>query len=112
MRRGEIWWADLGPAQGSQPAKKRPVLVLQANSFNESLIATVIVAVITSNMRLALAPGNVSLSKRASKLDHPSVVNVSQVATMNKTALTERVGSLNAESMDLVDSGLRLSLNL
>ncbi|GBD84027.1 mRNA interferase MazF6 [bacterium BMS3Abin02] len=112
MRRGEIWWADLGPARGSEPAKRRPVLIVQADPFTASHIATVIAAVITSNLRLADAPGNVRLSKRASKLGKPSVVNVSQVVTLNKTALTEPVATLPTEVTLEVDAGLRLVLGL
>lgn len=112
MRRGEIWWADLGRAAGSSPAKRRPVLVVQADSFNDSQITTVMVAVVTSNQRLADAPGNVSISRRSSKLKQVSVVNVSQIATVNKDALADRVSSLDVETMDRIDAGLRLSLGL
>ena len=112
MQRGEIWWADLGPAVGSSPAKRRPVLVVQADPFNASRIKTVLAAVITSNVRLGDAPGNVVLSRRQSKLAKGSVVNVSQVVTMDRGALTERVSSLARDTMDTVDDGLRLSLDL
>ena len=112
MQRGEIWWANLGPVVGSSPAKRRPVLVVQAESFNASRIKTVLAAVITSNVRLGDAPGNVTLSRHQSKLAKSSVVNVSQVVTMDKSALPERVSSLAKDTMDAVDDGLRLSLNL
>ncbi len=112
MQRGEIWWANLGPVVGSSPAKRRPVLVVQAESFNASRIKTVLAAVITSNVRLGDAPGNVALSRRQSKLAKSSVVNVSQVVTMDKSALTGRVSSLAKDTMDAVDDGLRLSLDL
>ena len=112
MQRGDIWWANLGKPQGSAPAKRRPVLVVQADSFNESRIGTVMVAAITSNPRLAAAPGNVAVSKRASKLKEDSVVNISQVVTIDKSALTDRVSSLNARVMREVDDGFRLSLSL
>ncbi len=112
MQRGEIWWADLEPVVGSSPAKRRPVLVVQAESFNASRIKTVLAAVITSNVRLGDAPGNVALSRRQSKLAKSSVVNVSQVVTMDKSALTGRVSSLAKDTMDAVDDGLRLSLDL
>jgi mRNA interferase MazF len=112
MQRGEIWWADLGPIRDSAPAKRRPVLVVQADPFNASQIQTVMAAVITSNLKLAEAPGNVSLSKRISKLSRRSVVNVSQVVTLDKQALTERISSLSRSTMDAVDAGLRLALDL
>jgi len=112
MRRGDIYWADLGTAHGSAPAKRRPVLVVQADSFNASNISTVVGAVITSNTRLSAAPGNVTLPRSTSQLPKDSVVNVSQVVTMDKTALTEHVSSLDRETMDEVAAGLRLVLNL
>ena len=112
MQRGEIWWADLGPIRGSRPARHRPVLVVQADSFNASRIRTVLAAVITSNVRLVDAPGNVALSKRTSKLGKQSVVNVSQIVTLDRAMLTERVSSLNDAAMATVDDGLRLSFSL
>lgn len=112
MRRGEIWWAALPEPVGSGPGMKRPVLVIQANPFNESRIATVIVAIITSNLALAEAPGNVRLAKTDSGLPKPSVVNVSQVLTIDQTLLTERLRVLPSQVMERVNLGLRLSLGL
>lgn len=112
MQRGDIWWADLGRSQGSAPVKRRPVLVVQADSFDKSRISTVMVAAISSNAGLGAAPGNVVLPKRTSKLKEDSVGNVSQVVTIDKSALTDRVSSLSASTMREVDDGLRLSLNL
>jgi mRNA interferase MazF len=112
MQRGEIWWADLGPATGSSPAKRRPVLVVQADSFNASRIGTVLAAVIISDLRLGDAPGNVALSKRKSKLAKASVVNISRIVTLDKGTLTERVSSLDDTTMRAVDDGIRLSLSL
>jgi mRNA interferase MazF len=112
MQRGEIWWADLGPATGSSPAKRRPVLVVQADSFNASRIGTVLAAVIISDLRLGDAPGNVTLSKRKSKLAKASVVNISRIVTLDKGTLTERVSSLDDTTMRAVDDGIRLSLSL
>ena len=112
MRRGDIWWADLRPPHGSSPAKRRPVLVVQADSFNTSRISTVIAAVVTSNLRLATAPGNVALPKRVSKLPRDSVVNVSQIVTVDKSALTEQVSSLEPDTMNEISTGLRLLLDV
>ena len=112
MRRGEIWWASLPSPTGSEPGFRRPVLIVQADPFNESKIATVIVAAITSNTSLAAAPGNVTLSRRASGLPKPSIVNVSQVATVDKGRLTARVRALSKDLMDSVDEGLRLVLSV
>ena len=110
MRRGEIWWADLPAPVGSGPGYRRPVLVLQSNVFNASRIATVIVAAITSNLDLARAPGNVRLGRRQTRLAKESVVNVSQIATLDRRILTKRVASLSSETMHRVDAGVRLVL--
>ncbi|MHB8679388.1 MAG: type II toxin-antitoxin system PemK/MazF family toxin [Rudaea sp.] len=110
MKRGELWWASLPAPVGSGPGLRRPVLVVQSNPFNDSRIATVIVAVVTSNLALAAAPGNVRLGKPESGLPKPSVVNVSQLVTIDKSLLTSRIRALPAEPMRLVESGLRLVL--
>lgn len=91
---------------------RRPVLVIQSNPFNESRIATVIVAVITSNLALAEAPGNVRVGKSDSGLSKPSVVNVSQVLTIDRAFLTQRVRALPGQPMQQVEEGLRLVLGL
>jgi len=110
--RGEIWWASLPEPTGSEPGYRRPVLIVQDNAFNQSLIQTVIVVVITSNLDLAQAPGNVLLPRKATGLPRDSVVNVSQVVTIDKAFLSERVGSLSDEIQEAVDQGLRLVLYL
>lgn len=112
MQRGEIWWATLRHLRGSEPGYRRPVLVVQSDAFNHSRIQTVVVAMITSNTRLAKAPGNVSLTKRQSGLAKPSVVNVSQVVTLDKSYLSERVKKLPRAHQKEVDRGLRLVLSL
>jgi mRNA interferase MazF len=112
MRRGEIWWASLGEPQGSGAGFRRPVLIVQSNEFNESAIRTSICAAITSNMRLAEAPGNVRVTRRASGLPQESVVNVSQLLTLDKRMLTGKVGRLPAESLRDVDAGIMLVLAL
>jgi mRNA interferase MazF len=112
MRRGEVWWASLPSPTGSGPGFRRPVLVVQADSFNASAIRTVLVAVITSNTALAAAPGNVRLERKHSRLARSSVVNVSQVATLDRSLLTERVTNLPRRLMAAVDAGLKLALDL
>lgn len=112
MRRGEIWWASLPEPVGSGPGLRRPVLVVQSNPFNDSRISTVVVAVVTSNMALAEAPGNVRLGKTESGLPKPSVVNVSQIITIDRSLLTERVRTLNESIVQKVNEGLRLVLGL
>lgn len=112
MRRGEIWWATLRPPTGSEPGYKRPVLIVQNDDFNASKISTVIVIALTSNMALHAAPGNVLLSKRSTRLPKASVANVSQVLTLDKSFLTERVAKINPSVMREIDDGLRLVLSL
>jgi mRNA interferase MazF len=112
MRRGEIWWGSLPTPDGSGPGLRRPIVIVQSNPFNESQIATVIVAIITSNLGLAQARGNVRLSRSHSGLSRPSVVNVSQLITVDKRRLTERVTTLSPQVMSRVDEGIRLVLGL
>ena len=112
MKRGEIWWASLLDPAGSEPGYRRPVLIVQSDEFNRSGIRTVICAAITSNQNLAGAPGNVHLSTRASGLPKPSVVNVSQLISLDRTRLTERIKGIDTPSMLQVDDGLRLILTL
>jgi mRNA interferase MazF len=112
VKRGEVWWASLPAPTGSGPGYRRPVLVVQSNPFNESRIATVIVAVITSNLALAEAPGNVRLSKADSGLRRPSIVNVSQLITLDRSMLTGRVKAIPAVAQHRVDDGLRLVLGM
>ena len=110
MKRGEIWWASLPAPSGSGPGLRRPVLVVQSNPFNDSRIGTVIVAIVTSNLALAIAPGNVRLSRSDSGLPKPSVINVSQLITVDRSVLESRVRALAAGAMQQVDDGLRLVL--
>lgn len=110
MKRGEVWWASLPTPSGSGPGLRRPVLVVQASPFNESRIATVIVAVLTSDLARAEAPGNVRVPRVDSGLPRPSVVNVSQLFTIDRAVLTKRVRALPAATMKAVDAGLKLVL--
>ncbi|WP_277877197.1 MULTISPECIES: type II toxin-antitoxin system PemK/MazF family toxin [Nostocaceae] len=112
MYRGEIWWANLPDPVASEPGYRRPVLIIQDDTFNQSRISTVIVAVITSNIQLAAAPGNVLLPREASGLPRDSVVNVSQLLTIDKSFLVERVGALPDFLQEEVDEGLRIILYL
>ena len=112
MRRGEVWWASLSAPRGSGPGYRRPVVVIQSDPFNESRIRTVVVAVVTSNLRLADAPGNVFLDRRETGLPRDSVVNVSQALTLDKSFATEHVGTMPAQTMTAIDAGLRLVMGL
>lgn len=112
MKRGEVWWASLPAPTGSGPGFRRPVVVVQSNPFNQSRIATAIVAIVTSNLALADAPGNVRVGRAESGLTKPSVVNVSQLVTLDREQLTQRVRALPAETMRDIDEGLRLVLGI
>lgn len=112
MYRGEIWWASLPDPVGSEPAYRRPVLVVQDDTFTQSRISTVIVVIITSNTQLAEAPGNVLLPCAVSGLSRDSVANVSQIFTVDKTFLVERIGALPAYLQEELDEGLRTILYL
>ena len=112
MIRGEIWWVNLGIPYGSEPGFRRPVVVIQDDSFNRSKINTVIVASITTNLNLAEAPGNVFLEKGKSGLSKDGVVNISQITTIDKKRLAEKVCVLSQSSMSEIDYGLKLILNI
>ena len=112
MKRGEIWWASLPEPTGSGPGLRRPVVVISSNEFNKSLIKTCVVAVITSNLRLGEAPGNIYLSKKQSGLSKESVINVSQILTIDKSLLTEKVKFLPNKTILDLEIGLKLSLGL
>ena len=112
IRRGSVWWADLGDPVGSEPSLVRPVVVVSADSYNRSLISTVTVVSITSNVALAESPGNVRLAKGEGGLPKISVVNVTQVSTLDKSTLGERLGQLAPTRIAQLDDGLRVALAL
>jgi mRNA interferase MazF len=112
MERGEIWWAQLPDPTASEPDFRRPVVIIQSNAFNRSRIRTAIAVVLTSNLRLAEAPGNVLVPASESGLPKDSVVNVSQVITVDRTFLTEKCGRLPTKLIKSIDEGLRLALSL
>jgi mRNA interferase MazF len=112
MLKGEIWWANLPKPKMSGPGFKRPVLIIQADSFNKSKINTIICAVITSNVSLAKAPGNIHLKKSESKLPKESVINVSQIITIDKSLLSKYVSTLNKEIIKKVEYGLKIILDI
>ncbi len=112
MQRGDIWWAVLPDPIGSETGYRRPVLIVQSDTFTRSAIRTVLCAAVTSNLQLAAAPGNIRIAARSSGLPKPSVINVSQVSAIDRTFLKERIKTIDAELMRQVDDGLRLVLNL
>jgi len=110
IAQGEVWWADLGEPTGSEPGFRRPVVVVQGDAFNRSSLRTVVCVTLTSNLRWADAPGNVLLPARAAGLPKDSVANVSQLVTIDRDALTERVGGLSASNLELVLAGIEAVL--
>jgi mRNA interferase MazF len=112
MNRGEVWWADLAEPRGSEPGKRRPVLIVQDDSLTRSRLHTVMVVPITSNLKRAAAPGNVMLARSHSGLRVESVALACQVLTIDKEFLTSRVATLPSSSMARIDAGLRFTLAL
>ncbi len=107
---GEVWWADLPEPAGSEPGFRRPVVVVQGDALNRSRIATVVCVPLTSNVRWAEAPGNTLLTARATGLPKDSVANTSQIVTLERTVLTERVGKLPRAKVDLILAGIDVIL--
>lgn len=112
IRRGEIWWASLSSPRRSEPVFRRPVVVVQSDTFNGSRIGTVVAAAITSNLRLADAPGNIRLTRKESGLPKDSVINVSQIIAIDKAYLADPVHVLPDKKRRELDEGLRLVLSL
>lgn len=110
ISQGEVWWADLGEPRGSKPGFRRPILVVQGDGLNRSRMATVVCVAMTSNLKWASAPGNVLLSASATGLSKESVVNVSQIVTLDKSDLTERIGKVPKAKLELVLSGVDVVL--
>ncbi len=110
IAQGEIWWADLPAPTGSGPGFRRPVAVVQSDPLNQSRIATVVCVPLTSNLKWAVAPGNVSLSARVTGLPKDSVANVSQIISLDRSLLTERAGKLPRPKLELLFSGIDLVL--
>lgn len=111
IRQGDIFWVDLGDPAGSAPGYRRhPYVVVQNNVFNESRLNTVVLCVVTSNLKRAGAPGNVLLSKGEGNLPKESVVNITQLITVDKSDLAEKIGSLSRDRTDEVLAGIKLLL--
>lgn len=112
VKRGQIWWAEPPEPQASEPGYRRPVIIVQADEFTASRLNTVIVVAVTSNLRLAEAPGNVKLKQSDTGLSKESVANVSQILTLDKTFLTEQVGQLSRPTLQQIEDGLLLVLGI
>ena len=112
VERGQVWTADLGEPEGSEPGYSRPVLIVQTDAFNRSRLQTVIAVVLSTNLRLLDAPGNVLIPAKASGLRKDSVANVSQVITVDREFLIELAGRVRGQFLKDVENGLRLVLGL
>ena len=110
IAQGDVWWADLAVPSGSAPGFRRPIVVVQGDDFNRSTLQTVVAVPLTSNLKWVDAPGNVRLSARVTGLPRDSVANVSQIVTVHKSTLTERVGKLSAPKLKLVLAGIDIVL--
>jgi mRNA interferase MazF len=105
ISQGDVFWLNLDEPTGSKPGYRRPFVVIQNDAFNKSKIATVVVCAITSNMKLASAPGNVQLGKGEGNLSKPSVVNISQVLTIDKDDVQEKIGQLSKKRVEEIVMG-------
>ena len=108
INQGDVFWIDLSEPSGSEPAYRHPHVVVQNNVFNRSRINTIVVCALTSNVNLAKAPGNVLLNKGEANLPKQSVVNISQLFTVNKKDLVEQIGSLSTKRIDQITLGIHL----
>ncbi len=106
IRQGEVHWVDLGDPRGSAPAHRRPCVIVQNDAFNASRISTIVVVMLTNNLRLGQAFGNVTLRKGEAGLPRRSVANISQIATMDRTLLDGRIGKLTRRRLDEVLRGV------
>lgn len=107
VKRGDIWWATLPEPTGSGPGYPRPVLIIQSDRFNASAINTVVIAIITKNTKLVESEGNVLITTAQSNLPQDSVVNVSQLFTLDESTLRDFVTTLSSKKMTQIDNGLR-----
>jgi mRNA interferase MazF len=112
MTHGEIWWVQFGIPFGSEAGFKRPVLIVQDNSFNESKIKTIVVVPLTTNLRLAEAPGNVLLKKKDSKLAEDSAIIVAQLYAMDRERFIEKISKVDSDIMEKVELGIKLVLGI
>lgn len=108
IKQGEIYWVELGEPTGSEPGYRHPHIVLQNDVYNASMINTVVVCSLTSNLKRAQSPGNVLLKKGEANLSKASVINISQIYTVNKHDLTEKIGKVSVERMQEVITGVKL----
>ena len=112
VKRGQIWWGDLDRPTGSEPGFPRPLLILQSNFFNETALGTIVTVALTSHLGRAMMPGNVLLRRRETGMSKDSVVVVSQLVTVDRDQLLEKICTLGSDRMSVVEEGVRLLLDL
>jgi mRNA interferase MazF len=108
IKQGEIYWVELGEPRGSEPGYKHPHIVVQNNLYNSSRINTVVICSLTSNLKRGVSPGNVTLKKGEANLPKESVVNITQIYTVNKTDLVEKIGKVNHKRINEIITGIQL----
>jgi mRNA interferase MazF len=112
IRKGSVYWVDFSPGKGSEPSGKRPGLVIQSDVLNDTKISTVIMLAITSTLKFGELPGNVVLNKGEANLSRRCVVNVTQIKSVDKRSIKEKIGTLPKKRLQEIDNGLKLVLNL
>jgi mRNA interferase MazF len=112
VNRGEVWWAELTEPIKSEPGYKRPVVIIQNDAFNISKINTIICIIITTNLILSEAPGNILLPSRSTGLLKDSVLNISQIITIDKSMLVEKIGKLTNKQLNKVNESLKIALDI
>ena len=112
IRKGSIYWVDFSPGKGSEPIGRRPGLVIQNNALNDSMINTVIMLAITSNLRFGELPGNVTLHKGEANMPKSCVINVTQIKSVDKNSIKEKIGTLPNNKMQEVKEGLKLVMDI
>ena len=112
IRKGSIYWVDFSPAKGSEPMGRRPGLVIQNDALNDSKLNTVIMLAITSNMKFGQLPGNVIMRKGEANMPKRCVINVTQIKSVDKKSINQKIGTLSKGKMDEVQTGLKLVMNI
>ena len=112
IRHGSVYWIDFSPGKGSEPVGRRPGLVIQNNALNDSKLNTVIVLAITSTLKYGELPGNVSLKKGEANMPKACVINVTQIKSVDKTSIKEKIGTLSQEKMSEVIEGMKLVMSI
>jgi mRNA interferase MazF len=112
IRKGSIYWVDFSPSKGSEPTGRRPGLVIQNDILNDSNLNTVIMLAITSTIKFGELPGNVVLRKGEANIPKKCVINVTQIKSVDKQSIKEKIGTLSKKRMDEVQEGLKLVMNI